>query len=83
MIWINACGNWMRKVVCGNDLESIMHISRDCPALAKLWCHFAPTTKQRLFSDAARVDCLLVNLKRDHVCPLLNLPWNLLFAHVC
>ncbi|PPS18588.1 hypothetical protein GOBAR_AA01975 [Gossypium barbadense] len=47
--------------------QHVTHFLWDCPALAKLWCHFVPTTKQRLFSDAARVDCLLVNLKRDHM----------------
>ncbi|CAL1402102.1 unnamed protein product [Linum trigynum] len=50
---------------CNGQVESILHILRDCPPAAYFWIRQVPSSRQQAFFSADTVPWLKMNLKTD------------------
>ena len=53
--------------VCKGGVESILHVLRDCPAMAGIWQQIIPQRRRRQFFSQSLLEWLYTNLQADTV----------------
>lgn len=51
--------------VCNGGVETIMHVLRDCPAMAGVWERIVPWERRNGFFEASLLEWLSMNLRED------------------
>lgn len=64
--------------ICKGGIESILHVLRDCPAMAGVWLRIVPRGKQPAFFAMFLLEWLFVNLSDEEVTE--NGAWSTVFA---
>ncbi|CAA7027590.1 unnamed protein product [Microthlaspi erraticum] len=64
--------------VCKGGVESILHVLRDCLAMAGIWKRIVPRGKQQVFFAMSCMEWLFVDLNDNTATE--NGPWSTLFA---
>ncbi|CAA7018823.1 unnamed protein product [Microthlaspi erraticum] len=64
--------------VCKGGVESILHVLRDCPAIADLWSCIVPIRKRREFFSTSLLPWLYDNLGND--VDMGGYGWSTVFA---
>ncbi|CAA7038893.1 unnamed protein product [Microthlaspi erraticum] len=64
--------------VCKSGVESILHVLRDCQAIADIWQRILPRGRPQVFFAMTCLDWLFVNLSENPMTE--NGPWSTVFA---
>ena len=64
--------------ICKGGIEKILHVLRDCPAVASIWDRFVPSTKRHVFFSMSLFEWLYWNLCDKDAGS--GIPWATMFA---